>query len=462
MTLAVLGAGPAGAGAAFQAARRKLGRTVVLEQRDGPGGNAGSFDLEGLRVDYGSHRLHPACDARVLADITALLGDDLRIRPRHGRILLRNSWIHFPLQALDLALHLPKSFLIGSAADIVRKRFVKKPVDESFASVLEAGLGRTICRDFYFPFARKLWGLDPMHLSPVQAQRRVSANTPGRMLRKLKRAGTGRFYYPQRGYGQIFERLHEEAAIQGAEFLFGSKVTGMAHDGRRVSRICYEQSGSSGTVDCDFVLSTLPINLLARSMRPQAPVEVLEAAGGMSFRAMILIYLVLDQDRFSEYDAHYFPEERFPISRLSEPKNYSGVSEPRGRTALCAELPCDTASSAWNMSDADLGDLVRDVLRDAGIPLRASIRKVVTRRLAQAYPIYKRGFEVPLAQVDDWLGQFENLVTFGRQGLFAHDNAHHALYMAYCAVDCMESNGKFQWARWKKFRHEFESHVVED
>jgi protoporphyrinogen oxidase len=462
MTLAVLGAGPAGVGAAFQAARRKLGRTVVLEQRDRPGGNAGSFDIEGLRVDYGSHRLHPACDPVVLADLKQLLGGDLQIRPRHGRILLRNRWIHFPLQPLDLALHVPKSFLFGAAADIVRKRFVKKPSDESFASVLEAGLGRTICHEFYFPFARKLWGLDPTRLSPIQARRRVSANTPGRMLRKLKPAGTGRFYYPRRGYGQIFERLHEEAVIQGAEFLFGSKVTGIEHNGRRIDHVHYEQNGSAGTVDCQFVLSTLPINWLARSMLPQAPPEVLEATTRMSFRAMILIYLALDQDRFSEYDAHYFPEERIPISRLSEPKNYSGVSEPRDLTVLCAELPCDTASSTWTMTDAALGDLVRDSLRDAGIPIRAPIRKVVTRRLPHAYPIYKRGFEVDLAQVDNWLGQFENLVTFGRQGLFAHDNAHHALYMAYCAVDCMESDGQFKWDRWQEFRQEFESHVVED
>jgi len=462
MTLAVLGAGPAGVGAAFQAVKRKLGPTVVLEQRDRPGGNAGSFDLEGLRVDYGSHRLHPACDAGVLADLKALLGDDFQIRPRHGRILLRNRWIHFPLQPVDLALHVPKSFLFGAAADIVRKRFVSKASDESFASVLEAGLGRTICRDFYFPFARKLWGLDPAQLSPIQARRRVSANTPGRMLRKLKPAGAGRFYYPRRGYGQISERLHEEAAARGAEFLFGSKVTGIQHEGGQVACVHYEQNGAPGTVDCQFVLSTLPINLLARSMRPEAPVEILEAATRMSFRAMILIYLVLDQDRFTEYDAHYFPEERFPISRLSEPKNYSGVSEPSDRTVLCAELPCDAASATWTMSDAELGDLVRSSLRDAGIPIRASIRKVVTRRLPQAYPIYKRGFEVDLEQVDDWLGQFENLLTFGRQGLFAHDNAHHALYMAYCAVDCMQSDGKFLWDRWKEFRHEFESHVVED
>ncbi len=69
MTLVILGAGPAGVGAAFQAARRKLGRIVVIEQRDSPGGNAGSFEIEGIPVDYGSHRLHPSCDPRVLADL---------------------------------------------------------------------------------------------------------------------------------------------------------------------------------------------------------------------------------------------------------------------------------------------------------------------------------------------------------------------------------------------------------
>ncbi len=458
MTLAILGAGPAGVGAAFQAARRKLGRVVVFEQRDSHGGNAGSFDIAGIRVDYGSHRLHPTCDPRVLADLKTLLGDHLLERPRHGRILLRNRWIGFPLRPMDLALHLPKSFILGAAADVVRKRFAAKPVEESFASVLEAGLGRTVCRDFYFPFARKLWGLDPAQLSPVQARRRVSANTPAKMLRKT--SGKRFFYYPRRGYGQLFESLCDAAKDQGAEFLFHSRVQSMEHREQRVSRVHYETAGSSGSLDCQLVLSTLPINHLVRCLNPPQP--ILDAAGRMLFRGMILIYLVLEQDRFSEFDAHYFPEEDIPISRLSEPKNYSATSEPRNRTVLCAELPCDPLSDTWTRTDAELGGLVSQSLSAAGIPLRTPPLQVITRRLAHAYPIYKRGFENDFTLLDDWVAGFENLVTFGRQGLFAHDNAHHALYMAYCAVDCLGNAGEFQWDRWRKYRQDFEKHVVED
>jgi hypothetical protein len=55
---------------------------------------------------------------------------------------------------------------------------------------------------------------------------------------------------------------------------------------------------------------------------------------------MILIYLVLGQDRYGEYDAYYFPESDIPISRCSEPKNYRDLPTPYGKTVLCAELPC--------------------------------------------------------------------------------------------------------------------------
>ncbi|HJW36728.1 MAG TPA: FAD/NAD(P)-binding protein, partial [Actinomycetes bacterium] len=57
--LVVLGAGPAGVGAAYRTARAGH-RVVVLERAPGPGGAAASFELDGIRVDHGSHRLHPA------------------------------------------------------------------------------------------------------------------------------------------------------------------------------------------------------------------------------------------------------------------------------------------------------------------------------------------------------------------------------------------------------------------
>ena len=53
--------------------------------------------------------------------------------------------------------------------------------------VLERGLGPTICRSFYFPYARKLWGVEPEALDPVAAHRRVSGSSLQKMILKVLR-----------------------------------------------------------------------------------------------------------------------------------------------------------------------------------------------------------------------------------------------------------------------------------
>ncbi|MDP9443719.1 MAG: FAD-dependent oxidoreductase, partial [Actinomycetota bacterium] len=83
--LVVLGAGPAGLAAAWRAARAGLS-TVLLERAAAVGGMAGSFEVAGTRVDLGSHRLHASIDPRILADLTGLLGSDLQLRRRNGRL----------------------------------------------------------------------------------------------------------------------------------------------------------------------------------------------------------------------------------------------------------------------------------------------------------------------------------------------------------------------------------------
>lgn len=466
----ILGAGPAGVGVAYQLARRRLASPVVLEQRDCVGGNAGSFEVDGIWADYGSHRLHPSCDPEILADLQDLLGSDLASRPRHGRIRLRGRWIHFPLKPVDLAVHLPPQFTIGVVGDMFRKALAGRQAgSETFSSVLERSLGRTICRDFYFPYAKKIWGVPPDAISVTQARRRVSANSLGKMFRKvassipgLKPPGAGRFFYPRFGYGEICERLYKAGAEAGAEFRFGARITAIERQGNQLTAVRFLQNNQESRMPVDNVWSTLPITILAKSLQPQPPAEILEAASKISFRGMILIYLVLQQKQFTEFDAHYFPEASIPISRLSEPKNYSVADEPSDRTLLCAELPTDRGSTEWEMSDEQLGALLCRSLSDAGIPVSAPVLRVLTRRLPQAYPIYQIGYEEQFDAIDGWLQEIKGLLTFGRQGLFVHDNTHHALYMSYAAAECFGRDGVFDWNRWREYRSVFETHVVED
>ena len=468
----ILGAGPAGLAAAFRLARRGLAWVTVLEESDRVGGNAGSFELAGLSVDYGSHRLHPACDREVLGEIRDLLGDDLLDRPRRGRIRLRGRWIGFPLKPLDLALRLPPGLVFGAGRDLALKllRCRNAPSDgKSFASVLESGLGPTICREFYFPYARKLWGLEPEEISERQARRRVSTASFGtvalRLLSAVPALGLrrrGHFFYPRQGFGQIPRAYLEAAKGCGVEVRLNARVKSVEIEKGAVASVRVSQDGETQSIPADLVWSTIPITSLARCINPELPAECTRAAESISFRAMILVYLVLRQDRFSPFDAHYFPEPAIPLSRLSEPKNYGGGSDTGGSTVLCAELPCATDGPYWDKSDAELAELTCTALEAAGLPVRAPIQEVVTRRLRHAYPIYRRGYESHFDRLDRELCQIDGLLTFGRQGLFVHDNTHHALFMAYSAVACLGEDGRFDKERWQEYRQAFESHVVED
>ena len=71
-SFAILGGGPAGLAAAFKLSQQGWGRVAVFERGPDVGGNAGSFVIDGIPVDFGSHRLHPVTPPAVMNDIRTL------------------------------------------------------------------------------------------------------------------------------------------------------------------------------------------------------------------------------------------------------------------------------------------------------------------------------------------------------------------------------------------------------
>jgi protoporphyrinogen oxidase len=398
---------------------------------------AGSFEVDGIRVDFGSHRLHPSTPPELLAEVRDLLGDDLQVRPRNGRIRMAERWLRFPLRAQDLLTRLPPRLAVRAARDTVASPF-RRARRDTFAEVVRAGLGPTVADAFYAPYVEKLWGVPPDELSGELARRRVSADGPVAIVRRLVKArgGGSTFLYPRRGFGQISEALADAAVAAGADLRLSSPVDDL--DG----------------LDAGLVFSTLPITALAAM------------AGGPSthleHRGMALVYLTLDRRPYTPFDAHYFPEPDVAFSRLSEPANYrTSADDPTDRTVLCAEVPCTAGDATWTSSDGDLGEVVADGLARVGLPVARSHR-VHVERLPRVYPLYRVGFERELADVLGWAAGLDRVVVFGRQGLFVPDNTHHALAMGADAAAAVRPDGTVDRAAWGAAVDRFAAHVVED
>ncbi len=461
----VLGAGPAGLATAWRAAR--AGHEVtVLEAADHVGGMAASTTLAGLRVDLGSHRLHRSTAPAVLSALRTLLGDDLQERPRHGRINLAGRWLSFPLRSTELLTRLPPRVAAGAALDAAAAPW-RRARGDTFADVVSAGLGPTVAGAFYDPYIRKIWGVPPDRLAGDLARRRVSASGPADVARRLvhRRDGRGRtFLYPQGGFGRISEVLADAAVDAGATLRLGTAVAAVAPGPDRV-----QVTTADRVVEADRVLSTLPLTALARMTTPRPPIDVALAADGLAHRGLVLVYLVLDRQRWTEFDAHYFPDLDVPMARLSEPRNYrDDPSDPADVTVLCAEVPCTVGDATWTAEPADLGGQVADSLARLGLPDATPVATEV-RRLPRVYPIYHPGFAWDLSRVEMWLADQPRLVTLGRQGLFVPDNTHHALAMGWAAASALGSSTVGAGAdrgwdeeAWSAALARFRTHVVED
>ena len=475
-SIVILGAGHTGAAAAYRAARRGL-RVTLLEGRDVIGGVGGSFEVDGIRCDYGSHRFNTACPPRVLNDLTAILGPDLLERPKRSRLRLGGRWIQLPMKRSEL-LRLPWPLLAGvvrdglaSAGSEMTRLFDRgSGRNATFPQILEGDLGRTLCEHFYFPYAQKTWGRSPAELAvPKRHQirsrglfRTLLRNGAFAMLgRRAVGAHQDRYLYPRLGYGQIAERYAEEAARAGARVLLGARVTRVEREGDRVVAVLCERAGAVERHAAEAVWSTIPVVHLVRLLAPEAPRDVLDAGEGLTSRGMILIYLRLAQDHFSEFDTHFIPDPDVPVTRLSEPKNYSGACEPSGRTILCAEMPCDPDAADWSLEDDALGAKVVNWLERAGLPIRSAVRGAFTRRFRAAYPVYRTDTESRLERIETWLHGVSGLVTLGLQGLFSHDDSHHVIDMAYELVNCVTDDGRFDAPRWASARPLFEARVAQ-
>lgn len=460
--LLVLGAGPAGIGATQRAARRGH-RVTVLDRGEAAGGTSGSYEVAGIRVDHGSHRLHRSIEPRILAELQRLLGDDLQLRERRGRIRLADRWLAFPLRPADLVRNLPPGFAARALWDTVTSP-LREPAADTFAEVVRTRLGPTMLDRFYGPYAAKLWGLPPQQLAGEQARRRISADSPTKLVRRVL-AGTDpearMFRYPRRGFGQVWEALAEDAVAAGADVRLRTEVTGISEG---ADALVVETD--RGTFRAPQVFSTLPLPVLARMWSPAPPDDVVAAARALQSRAMVLVHLVVDGAPWTPFDAHYLPEAWTPVTRISEPRNYrDDPAEPSDRTVLTAEVPCAVGDATWTASDDELGRMVTAAIGRADLPA-PRVTAVQTRRLPAAYPILVPGTATYVERLEQWAGTRERLLTFGRHGLFVHDNSHHALSMAWAAVDALSapeaSSPSVDGAAWARSRAGFRSHVVED
>jgi len=438
----VVGAGPAGL-AVGAALRRRGHEVLVLEAADRIGGMAASIDVGGIRVDLGSHRLHPSMPAWLRDELDALV--DLQERPRRGRLLVGDRWVPFPPTAVGAVRGLPPRLLARAALDVATSP-LRRPRADRYADVVRARLGPGVWRAVHEPMAWKVWGTDPAALSGELARRRVTT-TPGSVAGSLDPRRRPTFLYPRGGFGAIVDALARGVPVE---------------TGRRVTRLLEQDDrvvvglSDGRIVSATHVHATLPAGQVASML------GVAEEPIPARRRSLVLVYLVLDRRPYTPFDAHYLPARHVLPSRVSEPTAYrDDPADPADRTVLCAEIPCWPGDDVWQADAAALARRVADDLVRCGLPDPRPV-SVHVERLPSVYPVLTPAAVGAQALAERALSRSARVTVLGRQGFQTPDNTHHVLQMGFEAARCVRDDGTFDHAGWAAAREGFRAFTVPD
>jgi len=434
-SITILGGGPAGLAVAYFAKKKDF-PFAVYEANSRVGGNAITFECGPFRFDSGAHRFHDK-NTEVTEEIKKLLGEDLRKVDIPSAIYHKGSYINFPLVPLDLLSHLGFFTCSKAAFELLKSNMKNKKYHRNFEELAISKYGKTIAGLFLLNYSEKLWGISCDRLSPNVSGKRMKGLTLKTFLKEtVWGKGTavkhldGSFYYPKNGIGTIVEKLAEYC---GQENIYReSAISRIFHNGKRLNAI---EINGQARLNIATAVSTLALPHLLQLLYPKVDENILSLAKTLRFRHMILITTFVNKNSVTDKGSIYFPENKFPFTRVYEPKNRSTQMSPDGKTSLCAEIPCDPESGLWSMNDKELADRIHSHFIELKWISKADIIDTEVKRLKNAYPVLEKDSEEKIQKISTYLSNFENLIITGRNGKFCYAHVHEMIRFGKDIVD---------------------------
>jgi protoporphyrinogen oxidase len=460
--IVVLGAGPAGMSAAWRLS--ELGYPVtVLERDDAVGGMGRTISVCGrYLVDFGPHTFHvreTEESREILRAIKPFFGEDPLILTRGTRVLLRGKEYVYPLELMQVLTGvspmLSARIIFDYLTATIKTTLSPPKTEDSFEEWGVRNLGRTLYDLCFGIYSARVWGLPTGQISSKQAQRVAKLNLKNIILRVLGiKADPATYFtkymYPRQGISLLFESMADAVRRAGNSVKLNAPVVRLEREGDRVARAIYVEDGAEKAIDCDLVLSTLPLPTLVNMTTPALPADVIAHAGKLRYRSLKLIYIVLKRQQMTDYHWVYLLDEQFRVNRVSEQKNVSPHMVPPDRTVLCIELSLWRDEPLWSASNEEIYRIALNDLMKMGYGVtETEVEGYYITDIPTAYPVYELNFEDHLIPVLDGVHELRNLMTLGRHGLFLNNSMDDNVLLGMKVADHIKARGASGNQQWK-------------
>ncbi len=436
---------------------------TVLERDDAVGGMGRTIMLDGqVAVDFGPHTFHirETEESRAVLDrILPFFGEDPLTLTRGTRVLLRGKEYVYPLELLQVLTGVSPLLSARIVTDYViatlKATFSPPKREDSFEEWGVRNLGRTLYDLCFGIYSARVWGLPTGQISSKQAQRVAKLNLKNIILRVLGiKADPATYFtkyiYPRKGISRLYESMADAVRRAGSCVKLESSVVRLEREGDRIARVVYQEDGAERALDCDIVLSTLPLPALVGMLSPGLPASVVEHASKLRYRSLKLIYITLKRPQMTNYHWVYLLDEHFRVNRLSEQKNVSRHMVPPDRTVLCIELSLWKDEALWRKSDEEIYRIaLKDVMKMGYGVTEDEVESYHVTDIPTAYPVYELNFEDHLIPVLEGVHGVPNLLTLGRHGLFLNNSMDDNVLLGMKIADHIQAQGAANNQVWK-------------
>ncbi len=445
----VIGGGPAGLTAAYEAAEHGR-RPLVLEKGQIVGGISRTETYKGYGFDMGGHRFFTKSDeVRDLWNtVLAENGESFLKRPRLSRIYYGGKFYNYPLKPLNALKNLGWYESAWLMASYCRWKVFPHKQEETFEEWVVNRFGRRLFRTFFKTYTEKVWGISTKELKAEWAAQRIknlslrSAVMGGIFKPKHGKITTliEEFHYPRHGPGLLWECFANSVEKRGGCVERQATVETVHRDGKTVTGVTWtDAEGQTHREDNGApVLSSMPLAELVRRLDPPAPEPVLKAANSLKYRDFLTVCLIVDDPDLFPDNWIYVHDPRVKVGRIQNFGNWSPEMIPahdRGkRSSLGLEYFCNEGDDLWSLSNPELVELAKQELDRIGLCPASKVKDGVVYRVPKSYPVYDAAYAGHVDVIRNYVDSLENLRTVGRNGLHRYNNQDHSMLTGLYAV----------------------------
>lgn len=490
----IMGAGPAGLTAAHELLTKTNIRPVIIEMDAQVGGLSRTINYKGNLMDIGGHRFFSKSEKitdwwlqflpldQAIADTEISLSyrnrhvalkkspaalpvssGKMLLRPRKSRIYYHHALFDYPLSFNFKTL---RNFGVGKlgriAVTYLQARLFPAKMESSLEQFFINRFGKELYFTFFKGYTEKIWGVPCTEIPADWGRQQIKDLNIGKAIRQsiasvfkrnktLTQKGTStslieQFLYPEKGPGQMWEKVAEKIKELGGEIRFEATIEKITVEkGNHVSSVIYrdKRTGNPVEIKGDYFFSTIPVKHLIGGLRDTSiPDNIKHIAENLQYRDFIIVGMLFkkqkDQtNRLSSLNDNwiYLQDQELIAGRLQIFNNWSPyMVQDASNIWIGLEYFCRDTDAVWNKPEAEMIQLAYHEIKKTGLIKNEALLDATVIKVPKAYPSYT-GSYIQFPVLQKFLDGFENLFLIGRNGMHRYNNTDHSMMTAMTAVE---------------------------